>query len=129
MSSTIDILPTILGILGRQPAKPLDGRSFLTGAPRSEYFYEYFLDTVSNGPQPTWAALATPTRKYVEDYTVSSSGATTVFREYYRLDTDPGELVNVLKDGTTANDPPASELSALASRLAAARSCAGSTCP
>jgi N-acetylglucosamine-6-sulfatase len=129
MTSAIDLLPTILGILGRQPAKPLDGRSILSSTLRVRYFSEYFLDTESNGPEPTWASLMTPTRKYVENYTVDSQGNTTVFREFYRLDSDPGELVNILHDGNTANDPSASTLATWANQLAAARTCAGSTCP
>ncbi|MBI5090129.1 MAG: hypothetical protein HZB15_15045, partial [Actinobacteria bacterium] len=51
------------------------------------------------------------------------------FREYYRLQTDPGELTNVLRDSTTANDPPAAELTQLAQQLAAARTCVGAQCP
>ncbi|MBI5090248.1 MAG: hypothetical protein HZB15_15685, partial [Actinobacteria bacterium] len=51
------------------------------------------------------------------------------FVEYYRLQTDPGELTNVLQDGDPSNDPPPSELTQLAQQLAAARTCSGAQCP
>ena len=88
-------------------------------------FNEYWLDTV-NGSVPDWAQIHDTHYAYIETY--SSTGARS-FQEYYNLDTDPGENLNLLKDKNTANDPPASLISTLAARLATARTCAGSTCP
>jgi arylsulfatase A-like enzyme len=122
----IDILPTVLQAAGITPAKTLDGRSLWSGTARTETFTEYFYDNDDNGPTPSWAALNNGTRKYIETY---DSAGKVAFREYYRLPSDPGELTNVLRDGTTANDPSATELAQLATRLAAARSCSGSQCP
>jgi N-acetylglucosamine-6-sulfatase len=129
MTSSIDVLPTVLGILGRQPLVPVDGRSMLSGPGRARYFAEYFIDIESNGDQPTFASLTTPTRKYVESQVRNPNGTTSVFRELYRLDSDPGELVNILRDDNPANDPSAAELTRWATQLAAGRRCAGTGCP
>jgi hypothetical protein len=87
---------------------------------------EYWYDNDANGPTPSWASLSNGVRKYIETYDTNGNVA---FREYYRLQTDPGELTNVLRDASTANDPPAAELTQLAQQLAAARTCSGALCP
>ncbi len=61
--------------------------------------------------------LRTATVKYIQTY--NANGAVVIFREYYDLTVDPIENVNLLADGTTANDPPAATVNALAARLAA----------
>ncbi len=48
------------------------------------------------------------------------------FREYYRLRTDPEQLVNAFRDARPSNDPDVAALSATLGRL---RGCAGPTCP
>ena len=69
--------------------------------------------------------VRTPTVKYIQTY--DASGAVT-FREYYNLVADPAENLNLLGDASTANDPPASEITALRNRLNAFAVCAGATC-
>jgi arylsulfatase A-like enzyme len=128
LASLVDILPTLLAAWQVTPTEPVDGRSLLSPATRSDYLTEYFHDD-ANGPYPSWAALTNGKRAYIETYTVTPTGATTVFKEYYRLRSDPDEQVNVLKDNDPRDDPPASELADLAASLAAARTCIGTACP
>ncbi|MDP9234016.1 MAG: hypothetical protein M3P01_05630 [Actinomycetota bacterium] len=49
-----------------------------------------------------------------------------MFREYYRLKTDPGELHNVLDDGDPKNNGHAARAAVLLHR---ARACSGAACP
>ncbi|MGD9996245.1 MAG: sulfatase-like hydrolase/transferase [Ilumatobacteraceae bacterium] len=125
-TETIDLLPTILEAAGITPLKPLDGRSLFSAIPRAENFAEYWYDNDANGPTPSWASLSNGVWKYIETYDESGN---LDFVEYYRLQSDPLELTNVLQDGNPANDPSANELSQLAQRLAAARVCFGGACP
>ena len=74
---------------------------------------------------PTWKMIRTATVKYIQTYTDTG---TVSFREYYNLVADPTEDTNLLSDGTAANDPPAGELSTLASRLNTLSTCRGSAC-
>jgi hypothetical protein len=48
------------------------------------------------------------------------------FREYYNLQADPYQLVNLLADGVPSNDPDTAPLS---QTLRAARQCVGASCP
>ena len=50
------------------------------------------------------------------------------FREWYDLRTDPNELTNLLGDGTAANDPPATQVTAMRNLLNAYATCAGTGC-
>jgi arylsulfatase A-like enzyme len=125
--SYLDLLPTLLGAAGAMPAPgspPLDGESLLARAARSTFFAEYYSDP-ANGKVPSWKMVRTRSVKYVQTY--DSSGAVT-FREYYDLDADPAELVNLLKDGNAANDPPPSEVDRLATQLDGFATCQGSAC-
>lgn len=125
--SNVDIAPTIYQATGVTPSASvkIDGHSLLTPLTRAYQFNEYWLDT-ANGNVPDWAQVHDTHYAYIETY--SATGARN-FQEYYNLDTDPGENLNLLKDKSTANDPPASLITTLAARVAAARTCAGSTCP
>ena len=87
---------------------------------------EYWYDSPANGKVPDWAQIHDTHFAYVETY--SSTGAV-AFREYYNLDTDPGESTNLLGNASTADDPPASLIASLAAKLAVARTCAGASCP
>ena len=107
----------------------LDGDSLLAPPTRQEVLAEYFKDRNNGGGIPSWSLLRGPTWKYVETRTKEDDGTTTLFTEYYHLITDPGEFTNVLNDGVIGNEPPDSVLRALASRLRAARKCAGDDCP
>jgi N-acetylglucosamine-6-sulfatase len=127
LASYLDVLPTILAAAQFTPpvgAPPPDGESLLTASRRTTTYAEYFTDP-DNGKVPTWRMIRTATVKYVHTY--SDTGAVS-FREYYNLTADPLENTNLLNDGTAANDPPAAELSALASRLSTLGTCRGSAC-
>ena len=130
-----DFLPTYLAASGYQPPElhyPLDGRSFLPGAPgRPVKFLEFGpvgKDTPPNyeGHRgiPTWASLRTQTWQYIEYY--EDDNRTLKFREYYDLTTDPWELENLLADTNPANDP---DVAALSAQLKQASTCVGTTGP
>jgi N-acetylglucosamine-6-sulfatase len=130
LASVVDILPTMLETTGSTPSAVIDGRSlFRTDNLRSNVYSEYFTDPDNGSTVPTWASLTNATRKYIETYIVDSSGRITTFKEYYNLVNDPGELVNLLKDGNLANDPSADELTWLTQRLTTVRACKGTGCP
>jgi arylsulfatase A-like enzyme len=125
--SNVDIAPTIYAATGASPPPvTLDGHSLLTPWARAFELNEYWYDYPANGKIPTWAEVHDTHYAYIETY--DASGAR-VFREYYNLDADPGELTNLLGDKSTANDPPAALLTTLAARVAAARTCVGASCP
>jgi N-acetylglucosamine-6-sulfatase len=126
--SNVDLAPTIYTATGLSGSSPtvLDGHSLLTPRARPYELNEYWYDYPANGKVPTWAEIHDTHYAYIETY--DGSGAR-VFREYYDLDTDPGELTNLLGDKSTANDPSAALLASLAARLAAARTCSGAGCP
>lgn len=127
LAVNVDIAPTALDAAGvAVPAgmPAMDGQSLLRPSTRRDALVEYFYDT-SDGPMPTWAEVWNGTRRYIETY--DSTGART-FREYYDTVRDPAENENVLADSVTGNEPSATELAALASRLAALRQCSGADC-
>ena len=90
---------------------------------------EYFVDTDNGDGIPSWSLLRSETWKYVETRTKEDDGTITLFKEYYDLVADPGELTNVLHDDVIGNEPPRSVLRDLAKRLRAARTCSGADCP
>lgn len=126
--SNVDIAPTIYAATGATPPPVvLDGHSLLSPKARPYELNEYWYDYPANGKVPTWAETHDTHAAYIETYDPTTGQRD--FREYYDLDADPGELTNLLGDASTADDPPAAVLAALAARLAAARTCAGSSCP
>jgi N-acetylglucosamine-6-sulfatase len=127
LAQYIDLLPTILAAAQftlPAGAPPLDGESLLTATARTTAYAEYYKDS-ANGNVPTWKMIRTATVKYIHTYDESG---TIIFQEYYNLTADPQEFTNLLNDGNAANDPPASELSALSARLNAMATCAGRAC-
>jgi arylsulfatase A-like enzyme len=120
----IDVLPTLLEAAGAQPTLtyPLDGQSLLSPDERDEVYLEYFKSPdAALGP---WASVRSKTFQYTEWYYVTTGALK--FREYYDLTNDPYQLVNLLGNRTTADDPDVSELH---DRLSAYRTCAGPSCP
>jgi arylsulfatase A-like enzyme len=124
--ANIDIAPAIahaarLDVTG----PPMDGRSLLDRSwSRDHLLNEYFASRI--GLAPTWAALTTLDSQYVEYY---DEDGNRTFREYYDLLQDPWQLTNTLGDFDPTNDPSPILLHQLAERLAADRSCVGSSCP
>jgi arylsulfatase A-like enzyme/PKD repeat protein len=121
--SGVDMLPTLLEAAGVSPAlkAPLDGTSMVSGTPRSELLVEYGRSL--DAPLPPWSSVVTPTAQYTEWY--DAPGGAVTGREYYDLVNDPDQLVNLLGDAGTANDP---DVGMWSGRLAALRGCAGAQC-
>jgi arylsulfatase A-like enzyme len=126
MVATIDVKPTVLDATGvaPDPGDPIDGRSLLDRHRRERLLLEYWRDPANPPGVRTWASLRTPTWQYVENYDQPGVPGG-VFNEFYDLARDPGMERNLLADADPANDPPAS----LGAELAAARRCAGASCP
>jgi arylsulfatase A-like enzyme len=121
-AANVDLAPTILDAVGITPAAPMDGRSLLRTWNR-RLFTEMF-HPGRGGKFPGWASVRTKRMQYVEYYDRDRSHV--IFREYYRLDRDPWQLTNVLRDGNPANNPDTARLHRL---LRIYRACAGSACP
>ena len=120
----LDIAPTILEAAGIEQAadEPMDGRSLLDRSwTRPRLLLEYWRWRGSTAPP--WASIWSRHYQYTEYY--DGTGEIT-FREYYDLDDDPWQLVNLLHDGRPANDP---DVGPLHDRLTADRSCVGTACP
>ena len=107
---------------------PLDGRNLLSPRwTRPFSFHEqWHVRTLANGEgwQPSWRSIRTTNYQYVEWYTDGMSKVT--FREYYDLNTDPGETNNLLADADPSNDP---NVKALHAQLLAEASCSGISGP
>ena len=122
----VDVLPTIVAAAGvTQAHATLDGRDLLSGHTRQRALIEYWHDANNSRTIPTWASIRTAAYQYSEYYDIANP-ATVTFREYYNLQADPYQLVNLLADGVPANDPDTAPLS---QALRAARQCAGASCP
>ncbi|MGH9001600.1 MAG: sulfatase/phosphatase domain-containing protein, partial [Acidimicrobiia bacterium] len=124
LAGLVDITPTALAAAGVAPTDgpPLDGRSLLDPAARTEALLEYAEDP--GFEYPPWASLRGPAWQYLEYY--GDDAATVEYAEYYDLAADPYQLTNVLADADSANDP---DVAALSARLAQARQCSGANCP
>ena len=125
--SYLDLLPTMLqaaGVTLPSTAPRLDGESLLAASRRTTMYSEYYVDT-ANPNIPSWRMVRTATAKYIQTY--NAQGAV-IAREYYNLTSDPAENTNLLGDTSTANDPPASTVTNLTSRLNAFATCTGSGC-
>jgi arylsulfatase A-like enzyme len=119
----VDITPSLLAAARVTPELkyPLDGIPFLSATglaeeTRPEAYLEFFED--EHRSIPNWSSIRTEWFQYVE----YERDGTVVFREYYDLYNDPHQLVNLLKDGKSGNDP---DTTALSARLAVYRQCSG----
>lgn len=123
MASLVDVAPTILHAAGLEtdPGMPMDGQSLLKKWSRNEILLEFFPTKKSKIPR--WNSVRTDDYQYVEYY--GADGGIT-FREYYDLQGDPWQLVNLFGDGKPANDPGKKKLSKTIKRLG---NCAGLGCP
>jgi N-acetylglucosamine-6-sulfatase len=128
MTSYLDLLPTMLEAAGftvPAGAPPLEGESLLHPSTRTSSFAEYYQDAANGSSIPTWKMVRTRTVKYIQTYAADGSVS---FREYYNLVNDPAENVNLLGDASTANDPPATEVTTLRNLLTAYATCTGTAC-
>jgi arylsulfatase A-like enzyme len=128
ITANVDIAPTVLEAAGLAPkeTEPLDGRSFLNeGTGRDRLLTESF-DNADEAEVPPWASLRTEDYQYIEYY---GSSDEVVFREYYDLQTDPWQLVNVLGDLNPTNDPNPAQLASIELQLTQDRTCVGAQCP
>ncbi len=127
--SSLDVLPTMLEAAGftlPAAAPRLDGESLLKAtSDRTTVYTEYYVDTKANPNYPSWKMLRTGTVKYVHTYNPQGQ---VIAREYYNLDADQHEHTNLLGDSNPGNDPPASTINSLTTRLNALASCAGASC-
>jgi arylsulfatase A-like enzyme len=123
LAATIDVTPTIMDAVGldRRSRPPMDGRSLFRKWSRGKIFLEFF--TYPKTYVPSWSSIRTREYQYVEYYNKNDE---VKFREYYNLDKDPWQLVNIYKDGKPGNNPNSKKLSAKADVL---RSCVGQECP
>ena len=121
--SGVDMLPTLLSAAGVAPTLtyPLDGTSILSDTRRSQLLVEYGRSLDS--PLPPWSSVVTPTAQYTRWYD-GTTGAVTG-SEYYDLTTDPDQLLNLLGDASTANNP---DEALWAARLNTLRACVGQQC-
>ena len=113
--ANIDIAPTVLDAAGIAPESSMDGRSLLEGRRRRFLLLEYW--DMFRYVTPTWAALVTSKREYIEYY--DERGAMKSV-EYYDLVADPWQLDNS-KAGRDLED--------WSRRLHRARTCEGAACP
>ena len=121
--ANVDLVPTILDAAGMD-ATGLDGHSLGANWDRDRVFLEYTRDPDSD--VPTWASIRTMELQYTEYY---GEGGAVVFREYYDLTADPWQLVNLLGDADTTNDPPPAVVDGLAAQVEADAACAGTEGP
>jgi N-acetylglucosamine-6-sulfatase len=127
LATYIDFMPTILeatGVALPTGAPRLDGESLLQPSTRTSVYAEYYKDS-ANGGIETWRMVRQGSIKYIQTY--SDTGAVT-FREWYNLANDPAENTNLLGDASSANDPPASQVTAMTTLLNSYATCAAATC-
>jgi Sulfatase/Domain of unknown function (DUF4976) len=116
LTTNADLAPTILDAAGARPGRAQDGRSLLdlVEDPGAQWGRELLLEGGTNQGL-TFAGLRNYRWKYIEYVTAG--------KELYDLENDAHELNNL------AGDPALAPLrAAMAARLAALRTCAGSGC-
>jgi len=125
--SHVDITPTVLAAANvTQNLSTMDGRDILNGYARPFAFSEYYYDTANANYITSWVSMQNSQFMYAEYYGQNTDrNGTPTFREYYDMVNDPYQMVNLLKDSTTANDPNVNQLSA---QLAAMKNCVGNAC-
>jgi arylsulfatase A-like enzyme len=114
IATNVDIAATIYDATRISPSYVVDGKSLIAGALDRRYM---LIEFWSSQGVPGWKGLWSPSDSYVE--------WATGFKEFYGAD-DPWQLTNVFEDGVNGNEP---DQAALASRLSAMSTCAGSPWP
>jgi arylsulfatase A-like enzyme len=128
LATYLDIMPTILEATGTAlpaGAPALDGESLLQPSTRTSVFAEYFKDS-ANGGIETWRMVRQGNIKYIQTYNASTGAV--MFREWYNLANDPAENTNLLGDASSANDPPAAQVTSMTTLLNNYANCAGAAC-
>jgi arylsulfatase A-like enzyme len=121
--ANIDIAPTVYAASGSSPPVELDGRSLLDAEWDHRRIHAEHWCNVNICRY--WASTIRRRSQYIEYYTTASM-KTLAFREFYRLDKDPWQLVNLLRDGKPGNVP---NLKALHERVKMDLTCSGTECP
>jgi arylsulfatase A-like enzyme len=121
--TNVDLAPTVAAATGVTPLTPMDGKSLLDSWTRPRLFTEYWR-TADHKSIPPWDSIRTARVHYIQYYDADRTRV--IYREYYRLDSDPWELRNLLHDGDPSNDPRTRWLRDLIRQY---RSCSGATCP
>jgi arylsulfatase A-like enzyme len=114
----VDMAPTILDAADHAPTSPMDGGSLLATSARTDMLTEAWRSTGTLA----WASLRTTGYQYIEQF--QSDGQTVKAREFYDLDEDPWQLVNLLAGRKGVGRP---DVAALHARLSQAMSCSGNT--
>lgn len=123
LAANIDIAPTVLDAAGIRRPTPLDGRSLLNPSwRRNRILIEHWCNI---GRCRYWASTRGSSYQYTA-YFYDVSMRVVEFQEYYRLNTDPWQLENVLAGGRKADDP---DVELLHRRLRADLRCSGRECP
>jgi len=122
----VDVMPTILEAAGitPDPRYPIDGRSLLGQTERDHILTEYSFDEAT--ALPPWASYLDGQRQYSEYY---GDDGEVIYREFYDLKDDPWQLLNLLGDSDSGNDPSPAEVARLAAILARDRRCVGTEGP
>jgi arylsulfatase A-like enzyme len=117
----LDIAPTILAAARAPSPVAADGIDLLDPEQRRERLLLEFRK-LEGEDVPTWSAIITRGWIFVEYEEIRNDG---IAHEYYDLVRDPGQLLNLLGDASTANDP---DTVALDTELRAMMQCIGVTC-
>lgn len=124
----IDVAPTVLDLAGisPDPLHPMDGTSLVSPDWSRDRILSEYRNSGNVWTPPTWASTHRKRVQYIEYF---DSEGNRIFRELYRLKSDPWQLTNVLADGRDGNDPSPARLQALSATLQADRNCSGPSCP
>jgi arylsulfatase A-like enzyme len=124
----IDVAPTVLDLAGisPDPLHPMDGTSLVSPDWSRDRILSEYRNSGNLWTPPTWASTHRKRVQYIEYF---DSEGNRIFRELYRLKSDPWQLTNVLADGRDGNDPSPARLQALSATLQADRNCSGPSCP